>query len=104
MYRKRRTKGEWKAKLDAQETRGVTTLQYCAKYDIHLQTFYPRKSDIDKPWPKPTAKAWAKIRKPQPVTQHPSPQLSLQYQDIVISILQTPESRWLSQVIKELAS
>lgn len=104
MPRKRRTKEEWKATLEAQETSGLTAPQYCAKHDIHLQTFYARKSDINKPWPKPNVNAWVKVRKSQPVTQHPSPQLSLQYQDVVISILQTPEPRWLSQVIKELAS
>jgi hypothetical protein len=62
MRRKRRSKEEWKATLEAQKASGLTAPEYCAKHKIHLQTFYARKSDILKPLPKPNAKAWVKVR------------------------------------------
>ena len=106
MRRKRRTKEEWKATLDAQKASGLTAPEYCAKHKIHLQTFYARKSDILKPWPKPNPKAWVKVSKEttSPVTQSPKPKLSLHYQGVVINVLHTPEPDWLTDVIKGLAS
>ena len=104
MPRKRRTKEEWKSTIEAQKASGLSAPQYCAKHDIHLQSFYARKSDMNKSWPKPNAKAWVKVSNAKPVAQNSLPQLSLQYQDLVINILQTPSPRWLSEVIKELAS
>lgn len=38
MRRKRRTKEEWKATLEAQKASGLTAPEYCAKHKIHLQT------------------------------------------------------------------
>jgi len=103
MRRKRRTKEEWKATLEAQKATGLTAPEYCAKHKIHLQTFYARKSDILKPWPKPKPKAWVKVDKEATPTI-PSPKLSLHYQGVVINLPHSPEPEWLTGVIKGLAS
>lgn len=102
MRRKRRTKEEWKATLQAQKASGLTAPEYCAKHKIHLQTFYARKSDILKPWPKP--KAWVKVDKEVTPPTTSSPKLSLHYQGVVINVLHSPEPEWLTDVIKGLAS
>jgi hypothetical protein len=104
MRRKRRTKEEWKATLEAQKASGLTAPEYCAKYKIHLQTFYARKSDILKPWPKPDPKAWVKVTKDKSLSTAQSPQLTLQYQGVVINVLHSPEPSWLTEVVKGLAS
>lgn len=104
MRRKRRTKEEWKATLDAQKASGLTAPEYCAKHKIRLQTFYARKSDMLKPWPKPNPKAWVKVSKDNVEPTFPTPQLSLHYQGIVINVLHTPEPDWLTDVVKGLAS
>jgi hypothetical protein len=79
MRRKHRTKEEWKATLDAQKTSGLAAPEYCAKHKIHLQTFYARKSDMQKPWPKSNPKAWVKVSKGKVEPTSPTPQLSLHY-------------------------
>lgn len=104
MPRKRRTKEEWKATLEAQKASGLTAPEYCAKHKIHLQTFYARKSDILKPWPKPNPKAWVKVSKDKTELTALSPQLSLHYQGVVINVLHSPEPEWLTEVVRGLAS
>lgn len=104
MRRKRRTKEEWKATLQAQKASGLTAPEYCAKHKIHLQTFYARKSDILKPWPKPNPKGWVKVSKDKTELTTLSPLLSLHYQGMVINVLHSPEPEWLTDVIKGLAS
>jgi len=91
MRRKRRTKEEWKATLDAQTASSLTVPEYCAKHKIHLQTLYTRKSDILKPWSKPSPKAWVKESKDTGPSTALSPQLSLHYHGVVITILHAPE-------------
>jgi len=104
MRRKRRTKEEWKTTLEAQKASGLTAPEYCAKHKIHLQTFYARKSDILKPWPKPNPKAWVKVDKEATPLPTVSPKLSLHYQGVVINVLHSPEPEWLTEVVKGLTS
>ena len=104
MRRKRRTKEERKATLEAQKASGLTEPEYCAKHKIHLQTSYAIKSDTLKPWPKPNPKAWVKVNKDKTELTAPSPQLSLHYQGVVINVLHSTEPSWLTEVVKGLAS
>jgi len=104
MRRKRRTKEEWKATLEAQKASGLAAPEYCAKHKLHLRTFYARKSDILKSSPKPNPKAWVKVTKDKSLSTAPSPQLTLQYQGVVINVLHSPEPSWLTEVVKGLAS
>ena len=90
MRRKRRTKEEWRATIDAQEASGLKAPEYCAKLKIHLQTFYARKCDVLKPRPKPNPKAWVKVSKDKVDPTSPAPQLSLHYQGVVINVLHSP--------------
>jgi hypothetical protein len=48
MRRQRQTKDEWKNTVAAQQASGLKTSEYCAKYNIHLQTFYARRNEINK--------------------------------------------------------
>jgi predicted adenine nucleotide alpha hydrolase (AANH) superfamily ATPase len=48
MRRQRQTKDEWKNTVAAQQASGLKISEYCAKYNIHFQTFYPRRSEINK--------------------------------------------------------
>jgi hypothetical protein len=93
-----------KATLEAQKASGLTAPEYCAKHKIHLQTFYARKSDILKPWPKPNPKAWVKVTKDKLPSTAKSPQLTLQYQGVVINVLYSREPSWLTEIGKGLAS
>lgn len=104
MHKKRRTKEEWEATLEAQEASGLTPREYCAKHHIHLQTFYARKSELHKPRPKSGAKTWVKVSKAEPASPAQPPQLSLHYQGVVINMPHEPAARWLTDVIKGLAS
>ncbi|MFT5838044.1 MAG: hypothetical protein ACI9UT_000535 [Flavobacteriales bacterium] len=48
MPRQRQTKYEWENTVAAQQVSGLKASKYCAKHNIHIQTFYARRSEINK--------------------------------------------------------
>ena len=48
MRRQRQTKYEWENTGTAQQVSGLKAYEYCAKHNIHIQTFYARRSKINK--------------------------------------------------------
>ncbi len=48
MRRQRQTKDEWKNTVAAQQASGLKAYEYCAQHNIHIQTFYARRSEINK--------------------------------------------------------
>jgi hypothetical protein len=48
MRLQRQTKYEWKNTVAAQQVSGLKASEYCAKHNIHIQTFYARRSEINK--------------------------------------------------------
>ncbi len=101
MRRQRRTKDEWKIILAAQQDSDLTAPEYCVKHNIHLQTFYARKCDINKK----TASKLVKVLKPrpQPLSTTPS-SLTLVYQGITLNVDQAIEAKWVADVMNALAS
>jgi hypothetical protein len=42
----RRTQDQWKTIFDAQVSSGLKPTDYCEQNNIHLKTFYARRSDM----------------------------------------------------------
>jgi|TARA_B110000902_G_scaffold258462_1_gene328251 hypothetical protein len=42
----RQTKEEWKNTVTVQQAIGLKAPEYCAKHNIHIQTFYAQRSEI----------------------------------------------------------
>jgi hypothetical protein len=103
MRRQRRTKGEWEIILAAQQDSDLTAPEYCVKHNIHLQTFYARKCDINKKIAQTTSKL-VKVLKPKPQSLSTTPSLTVVYQGITLNVDRTIEAKWLADVIKALAS
>lgn len=103
MRRERRTREEWKDIFVAQQSSGVSAREYCAKHNIHLNTFCARKSDIDKRSAKRIGKL-VKVVNPQSAPGPAPPPLTVVYHDVTLSVDHAVEAKWLADVIKALAS
>lgn len=103
MRRERRTREQWKAIFVAQLSSGVTAREYCVKHNIHLKTFFARKSDIDKRAVQPTGNLVKVVRaKPERISA-PTP-LTVVYHGVTLNVGQAVEAKWLADVMKALAS
>jgi hypothetical protein len=100
MRRQRRTIDEWKNTLAAQQASGLNAPEYCVKHNIHLQTFYARKCDLNKK----TASKLVKVLKPKLQSLSTTPSLTIVYQGITLNMDQAIEAKWLADVMKALAS
>ena len=103
MRRQRRTKEEWKHIFASQQASELSAPEYCAKHNIHLQTFYARKSDIDKKTAQPNSKL-IKVVIPKTAPAPTPPPLTVVYHGVTLNVGQDAEAKWLADVIKALAS
>lgn len=95
MRRQRRTKDEWKNIFAAQQASDLDAPEYCAKRNIHLQTFYARKSDINKKTAQPNSK-WVKVVKPQLAPVSAPHSLTLVYHGVILNAAPSVEAKWLA--------
>ena len=94
MRRERRTREEWKAIFVAQQSSGVTAREYCAKHNIHLNTFSARKSDIDKRTAQPTGNL-VKVVKSKTAPISTPPPLTVVHHGVTLNVGQVVEAKWL---------
>jgi hypothetical protein len=98
----RRTQDQWKTIFDAQVSSGLKPTAYCGQNNIHLKTFYARRSDIA------TSRVFTKNKliKVQKEKQKPkllATDISLRYQGVEVSCHQSTNPTWAAALIKELA-
>jgi hypothetical protein len=98
----RRTQEQWKVIFDAQVSSGLKPTAYCEQNNIHLKTFYARRSDIATP----RVSTKSKLIKVQKEKQKPkllATDISLRYQDVEVRCHQSTNPSWVAALIKELA-
>ncbi|MDP5131565.1 MAG: transposase [Paraglaciecola sp.] len=101
MRRERRTTEEWKAIIVDQQSSGVSAREYCAKHNIHLQTFYARRSEINKKAVQTTSKL-VKVLKSKLQLVSTMPPLTIIHNGVTLSLAQPVEAIWLADVMKAL--
>ena len=102
MRRQRQTKNEWENTVAAQQASGLKISEYCAKYNIHIQTFYARRSEINKKAVQTTSKL-VKVLKSKSQLVSTTPPLTVVYHDVTLNVAQPVEATWLADVMKALA-
>ena len=102
MRRQRQTKNEWENTVAAQQASGLKISEYCAKYNIHLQTFYARRSEINKKMVQTNCKL-VKVFKSKSQLVSTTPPLTIIYNGVTLSVAQPVEPTWLADVMKALA-
>jgi hypothetical protein len=102
MRRQRQTKDEWKNTVAAQQASGLKISEYCAKHNIHIQTFYARRSEINKKTTQTSSKLVKVIQSKSPLLST-TPPLAIFYNGITLSVTQPVEATWLADVMKALA-
>jgi uncharacterized membrane protein len=103
MRRQRQTKDEWENTVAAQQVSVLKASEYCAKHNIHLQTFYARKSEINKQAVQTTSKL-VKVLKSKSQLVSTIPPLTIIHNGMTLSVAQPVEATWLADVMKALAS
>ena len=99
MQNKRRTQAQWLAVFDKQQSSGLSIKAFCQHHDIHLQTFYARKSDL-RPRAKP-GRALVKIEKP--ISKVPSASITCQFKGVEMSCNDAVNPQWFADMVKALA-
>ena len=102
MRRQRQTKDEWENTVAAQQASGLKISEYCVKYNIHLQTFYARRSEINKKAVQTTSKLVKVIKSKSQLVSTASP-LTIIHNGVTLSVAQPVEATWLADVMKALA-
>lgn len=103
MRRQRQTKDEWENTVAAQQASGLKISEYCAKYNIHLQTFYARRSEINKKTVQTNCKLVKVFKSKSQLVSTTTP-LTIIYNGVTLSVAQPVEATWLADVMKALAS
>lgn len=103
MRRQRRTKAQWQSILSAQQSSGLAPPEYCVKHNIHLQTFYARRCEMNKRTGPPSGQL-IKIVQPKTQPVPTPPQLTVVYHGVSLNVNHAVEAQWLAGVIKALAS
>lgn len=103
MRRQRQTKDEWKKTVAAQQVSGLKASEYCAKHNIHIQTFYARRSEINKKAVQTTSKL-VKVLKSKSQLVATIPPLTIIHNGVTLSVALPVEATWLADVMKALAS
>jgi hypothetical protein len=98
----RRTQDQWKTIFDAQVSSGLKPTVYCEQNNIHLKTFYARRSDIATPRV-PTKSKLVKVQKEKLKPTRVACDISLRYQGVEVSCHQSTNPTWVAALIKELA-
>tara|TARA_R110000868_G_scaffold327810_2_gene588705 strand:- start:208 stop:519 length:312 start_codon:yes stop_codon:yes gene_type:complete len=98
----RRTKDQWKAIFDAQVSSGLKPPSYCEQNNIHLKTFYARRSDIATPRA-PTKGKLVKVQKEKQKPTLFTADICLRYQGVEVNCHQSTNPSWVAALIKELA-
>jgi hypothetical protein len=102
MRRQRQTKDEWENTVAARQVSGLKNFEYCAKYNIHLQTFYARRSEINKKAVQTTNKL-VKVLKSKSQLVSTIPPLTIIHNGVTLSVAQPVEATWLVDVMEALA-
>ena len=102
MRRQRQTKDEWENTVAAQQASGLKISEYCAKYNIHLQTFYARRSEINKKTVQTNCKLVKVFKSKSQLVSTTTP-LTIIYNGVTLSVAQPVEATWLADVMKALA-
>ena len=102
MWRQRQTKDERKNTIATQQASGLKISEYCAKYNIHLQTFYARRSETNKKTVQTTSKL-VKVLKSKSQLVSTIPPLTIIHNVVILSVAQPVEATWLADVMKALA-
>jgi hypothetical protein len=98
----RRTQDQWKTIFDAQVSSGLMPTAYYKQNNIHLKTFYARRSDIITP----RVSTKSKLIKVQKEKQKPTlvaSDISLRYQSVELTCHQSTNPSCIATLIKELA-
>ena len=93
MRRKRQTKNEWENTVAAQQASGLNISEYCAKHNIHLQTFYARRSEVNKKAVQTTSKlVKVKVLKSKSQLVSTTLPLTIIHNGVTLSMAQPVES------------
>jgi hypothetical protein len=76
--------------------------EYCAKCNIHLQTFYTRRSEINKKAVQTTSKLVKVLKSKSQLVSTILP-LTIIHSEVTLSVAQPVEATWLADVMKALA-
>jgi len=100
MRNERRTIAQWQAIFDKQQSSGLSIKAFCQRHDIHLQTFYARKSDL-RPKAKKPCRALVKIEKP--INKGPSASITCQFKGVEMFCNDAVNPQWFADMVKALA-
>jgi hypothetical protein len=103
MRRQRRTKAQWQNIFTAQQASGFAPPEYCVKHNIHLQTFYARRCEMNKMAPQHTGKL-IKIVKSKTQSVSMTSELTIVYHGVTLHVDRSVDAKWLADVMKVLAS
>jgi hypothetical protein len=102
MYRKRRTEDEWQTLFEAQAISTLSPPAFCKQNNIHLKTFYARRSSISRQGPAIKGKL-VKVIKDKRVSQPvASTDVTLRFKGVEINCQHTINPSWVASLIKEL--
>jgi hypothetical protein len=99
MRQQRQTKEDWKNTVAAQQASGLKDSEYCAKHNIHIQTFYARRSENNKKTTQTISKLVKVIQSTPPLISTTAP-LTIIHHGLTLSVTQPVEVKWLTDVIK----
>jgi hypothetical protein len=95
MRRQRQTKDKWRNTVAAQQDSGLKISKYCTKYNIHLQTFYALRSEINKMTVQTTSKLVKVLKSKSQLIIMISP-LTIIHNGVTLIVAQPVEATWLA--------
>jgi hypothetical protein len=98
----RRTQDQWKTIFNAEVSSGLKPTAYCEQNNIHLKTFYARRSDIATPRV-PTKSKLIKVQKKKRKPTLVACDIRLRYQCVEVSCHRSTNPSWVAALVKELA-
>lgn len=101
----RRTREQWQALIDEQQTSGLSISEYCRQHQIKLQSFYARRSALKKQSPSATiAQPTGFIKVATCTTQNPTSPADAIYiktQQATIQLPANTSPQWFGQFMRE---
>jgi len=102
MPNKRRTRDEWKTIFEAQVASGMRPGAYCEHNNLHLKTFYARRSDINSRSVAAKGKLVKVIKDKPPSHGTATTDINLRYKGVEVHCDETTNPSWIASLIKGL--
>ncbi len=98
----RRTKDDWKKLIKEQSASQLSIANFCKDHELGQSYFYKIKNELMKPTDLPQKTAFLKVSK-STVNSTQSQSITIDHQQIRISLPVTISSLWLAEFIQGLA-